>query len=101
MAKKLYVGNLSFDTTDQELEGLFSEYGEVTSASVVKDRDTNRSRGFGFVEFAKDEDAKKAKEGVDGKELGGRSLRVDDAQEPRESRERSGSYSGFNRRSRF
>jgi RNA recognition motif-containing protein len=101
MAKKLYVGNLSFDTTDQELEGMFSEYGEVVSASVVRDRDTNRSRGFGFVEFASDEDAKKAKEAVDGKELGGRSLRVDEAKEPRESRERSGGYNSFNRRSRF
>ena len=101
MAKKLYVGNLSFNTTDQELEGVFSEYGEITSASVVKDRDTNRSRGFGFVEFAREEDAKKAKEAVDGKDLDGRALRVDEAKEPRESRERSGSYSNFNRRSRF
>lgn len=100
MGKKLYVGNLSFNTTDHELEGIFSEYGEITSASVIKDRDTNRSKGFGFVEFAEEADAKKAKEGVDGKEFGGRSLRVDDAKEPRERREKSSGYNS-NRRHRF
>jgi len=100
MAKKLYVGNLSFNTTDQDLESIFSEYGTVTSASVVMDRYTNKSRGFGFVEFAEDADAKKAREAVDGKEVDGRSLRVDEAKEPRESRERSRSYSS-NRSSRY
>jgi cold-inducible RNA-binding protein len=84
MAKKLYVGNLSFSMTNEELEGVFSEFGTVTSASVVMDRYTNKSRGFGFVEFADDADAIKAKEAVDGKEFGGRALRVDEAKEPRE-----------------
>jgi len=94
MGKKLYVGNLSFDTTDQELEAIFAEYGKVTSASVVTDRYTNKSRGFGFVEFAEDADAKKAKEAIDGKEFGGRSLRVDEAKEPRESRDSRDSRGG-------
>ncbi|HGE69970.1 TPA: RNA-binding protein, partial [Candidatus Poribacteria bacterium] len=73
MAKKLYVGNLNFNMTDEELEGIFSEFGTVNSAEVVVDRYTNKSRGFGFVEFAEDADAKKAKEAIDGKEFGGRS----------------------------
>jgi len=108
MAKKLYVGNLSFDTGDAELEQAFSTYGEVTSAVVVKDRDTNRSRGFGFVEFAQDADAQKAKEAMNGAELGGRTLKVDEAKEPRSrdrggDRGRSGGSGGYgsNRRSRY
>ncbi|HGJ65401.1 TPA: RNA-binding protein [bacterium] len=103
MAKKLYVGNLSFDTTDQELESIFSEHGNVTSASVVTDRYTGKSRGFGFVEFVNETDAKKAKDAVDGKEFGGRSLRVDEAKDPRESRggDRSRSYSSDRNRSRY
>jgi len=88
MAKKLYVGNLSFSMTNEELEGIFSEFGTVTSASVVMDRYTNKSRGFGFVEFAEDADAIKAKEAVDGKDFGGRALRVDEAKEPRERESR-------------
>ena len=108
MGNKLYVGNLSFDTTDQELEQAFSEYGEVSSAAVVRDRDTNRSRGFGFVEFAQEADAQKAKESMDGKELNGRALKVDEAREPRSrggGRDRrsggGGDYGGSGRRSRF
>ena len=112
MGRRLYVGNLSFNTTDEKLQEIFAAYGEVTSASVVKDRDTNRSKGFGFVEFAQDADAQKAKAELDGKEFDGRSLRVDDAKEPRDRgdrggdrggqrNERSGGY-GFNRsRPRF
>ena len=109
MGSKLYVGNLSFDTGDQELEQAFSEYGEVVSAVVVKDRDTDRSRGFGFVEFAQEADAQSAKEGMNGKEVGGRALRVDEAREPR-NRDRDrrsggsgGSGGGYNsnRRSRY
>ena len=99
MGKKLYVGNLSFDTTDQELEQAFAEYGEVVSATVVRDRDTDRSRGFGFVEFAQEEDARKAKEAMNGKELGGRTLKVDEARAPRERGQRSGG-GGYNRRDR-
>ena len=100
MGRKLYVGNLSFDTTDQTLQDTFSTYGEVTSATVIKDRDTSRSKGFGFVEFAQDADAQKAKGAMDGKELDGRSLRVDEAKEPREREQRSNSFS-FGRSSRY
>ena len=100
MGNKLYVGNLSFDTTDQELEEAFSEFGEVASATVIRDRDTNRSRGFGFVEFAQEADAQKAKEAMNGKELSGRALKVDEAREPRSRDRRSGDY-GSGRRSRF
>ena len=98
MGSKLYVGNLSFDTTDQDLEQAFSEYGEIASAIVVRDRDTDRSRGFGFVEFAQEADAQKAKEAMNGKEVGGRALKVDEARAPRE-RGRSSS-GGYNRRER-
>ena len=100
MGRKLYVGNLSFDTTDQMLQDTFSAYGEVTSATVIKDRDTSRSKGFGFVEFAQDADAQKAKGAMDGKDLDGRSLRVDEAKEPREREQRSNSFS-FGRSSRY
>ena len=103
MASKLYVGNLSFDTTDQELEQSFSEHGEVVSATVVRDRDTDRSRGFGFVEFAQEADAQKAKEAMNGKELSGRALKVDDAKPPRErsSGGGGGGGGGYNRRERW
>jgi RNA recognition motif-containing protein len=100
MGSKLYVGNLNFDTTDQELEQSFSEYGEIVSAIVVRDRDTDRSRGFGFVEFSQEADAQKAKEAMNGKELAGRMLKVDDAREPRNRDRRSSGY-GFNRTARF
>ncbi len=93
MGSKLYVGNLSLDTTDQELESAFSEHGEVTSATVVKDRDTDRSRGFGFVEFAQEADAQTAKGAMNGADLGGRALKVDEAKPPRER-----SSGGYDRR---
>jgi RNA recognition motif-containing protein len=86
MGSKLYVGNLNFDTTDQGLEQSFSEYGEIVSAEVVRDRNTDRSRGFGFVEFSQEEDAQKAKEAMNGKELDGRVLKVDEARPPRQRR---------------
>ena len=96
MGSKLYVGNLSFDTTDQELEAAFSEHGEVASATVVRDRDTDRSRGFGFVEFAQEADAQTAKGAMNGADLGGRALKVDEAKPPRER-----SSGGNDRGSRF
>ena len=104
MGKKLYVGNLSFDTSDAGLEQAFAKFGEVISAVVVKDRDTNRSRGFGFVEFADEADAQKAKEAMNGTDLDGRTLKVDEAKEPRnrERRPGGGGYGGSsNRRSRY
>ncbi len=81
MASKLYVGNLSYDTTDESLERAFAQHGEVVSARVVTDRDTGRSRGFGFVEMNTDEEAKAAKDGLDGQEVDGRQIRVDEARE--------------------
>ena len=103
MGNKLYVGNLSFDTTDQQLEQAFSEHGEVASATVIKDRDSDRSKGFGFVEFAQEADAQKAKEAMNGKELNGRALKVDEARPPRDRNRGSGGGGGggYNRRSRF
>jgi RNA recognition motif-containing protein len=80
---KLYVGNLSFKTTDDQLAQLFSEFGTVTSASIVADRETGRSRGFGFVEMANDQMAKSAIEALDGQMVEGRNLTVNIAR-PRE-----------------
>ena len=101
MGSKLYVGNLSFDTTDQVLEQAFSEHGEIASAVVVKDRHTDRSRGFGFVEFAQEADAQTAKEAMNGKELGGRALKVDEARAPKERSRDSGGGGGYGRRERW
>ena len=86
---KLYVGNLSFQTTESELMELFTEHGEVTSASIVTDRDTGRSRGFGFVEFAGDSSGKAAIEALNGSNFGGRDLTVNEAR-PREQRSGGG-----------
>jgi RNA recognition motif-containing protein len=79
MAKKLYVGNLPYTTANEDLASTFSEYGEVTSATVMIDRMTGRSRGFGFVEMANDDEADKAVEALNGKDFGGRSLVVNEA----------------------
>lgn len=80
----MYVGNLSFDTTEQTLEAAFATYGAVTSARIVTDRDTGRNRGFGFVEMANAEEAKAAIAGLNGKDLEGRTLTVNEAR-PREA----------------
>jgi RNA recognition motif-containing protein len=85
MSMKLYVGNLSFQTSSDELQQLFSQAGTVESASVVEDRDTGRSRGFGFVEMSSAEEGKAAIEQFNGKELNGRNLTVNEAR-PRENR---------------
>ena len=82
---KLYVGNLSYQTTNEELESFFSQAGEVTSAMVILDRQTGRSRGFGFVEMANDEDGQAAIEQFHGADFKGRALTVNEAQ-PREER---------------
>lgn len=79
MATKLYVGNLSFRTSGEELKEMFGQAGTVESASVIEDRETGRSRGFGFVEMATPEEAAKAIEMFNGKELGGRNLTVNEA----------------------
>ena len=85
--KKIYVGNLSWSATDASLRETFSSFGEVQSASVVTDRETGRSRGFGFVEMDAS-DADKAIRELDGRDLEGRAIRVNEAR-PRERRERS------------
>lgn len=84
MSTNLFVGNLTFATTTGELEAMFAEFGEVTRAQVVTDRDTGRSRGFGFVEMASNEEASKAISSLDGKNLSGRQLKVNVAK-PRSS----------------
>jgi RNA recognition motif-containing protein len=84
--KKLYVGNLSFTSSEEEIKTLFAQFGEVTSVTIIKDRDTGRSRGFGFVEM---ENADAAIAQLNGKEFGGRTLTVNEARE-REDRKRGG-----------
>lgn len=81
MSNKLFVGGLSWDTTNQGLKRAFEAHGEVTEAKVILDRDTGRSRGFGFVSFTDSRDAAAAKEALNGTELDGRSIRVDEARE--------------------
>jgi len=93
MATKLYVGNLSFQTTSDELRDHFAQAGSVESASVVEDRMTGRSRGFGFVEMATPEEATAAIEQLNGKEFGGRNLTVNEAR-PRTDRGPGGGYGG-------
>ena len=82
---RLYVGNLSYNTTNESLEQLFSEFGQVKSAQVVMDRDTGRSKGFGFVEMTDNNEAQAAIDGLNSKEVDGRSLTVNEAR-PREER---------------
>lgn len=88
MATRLYVGNLSFNTTEDALRGLFAQAGTVTSCNVIMDRFTNKSRGFAFVEMASQEEATKAVSQLNGKELDGRMLKVNEAR-PREERPRN------------
>ena len=94
MSTKLYVGNLAFQTTSQELQELFATAGTVESASVVEDRDTGRSRGFAFVEMSTKEEAAAAIDQFNGKEVGGRALKVNEAK-PRENRSGGGGGRGF------
>jgi RNA recognition motif-containing protein len=93
MSTKLYVGNLAFQTTSQDLQELFAQAGTVESASVVEDRDTGRSRGFAFVEMSTKDEAAAAIDQFNGKELSGRALKVNEAK-PRENRG-SGGRGGF------
>lgn len=85
MGKKLYVGNLTFNVTDAQLEQLFAEFGEVRSAQVIQDRDTGRSKGFGFVEMHNDNAALSAIQSLNDREMDGRRLTVNEAK-PREER---------------
>ena len=96
MANKLFVGSLSYNTTDDSLAAAFAQYGTVTSAQVIMDRDSGRSKGFAFVEMEDDAAAQEAIKGLDGKELDGRSINVNVAK-PREDRpQRSGGAGGGN-----
>ena len=96
MSTKLYVGNLAFQTTSQHLHELFAQAGTVESASVIEDRDTGRSKGFAFVEMSTDEEAASAIDQFNGKEVAGRTLKVNEAR-PREDRSGGGRNFGGNR----
>ena len=99
MSKQLYVGNLSFQTTDADLNDMFSEIGQVESVQIITDRDTGRSKGFGFVEMSDDEAAAKAIERFNGKEVNGRALTVNEAR-PMERRDSGSRGSGGGGRDR-
>jgi cold-inducible RNA-binding protein len=105
-SSKLYVGNLTYDTTESTIEALFANHGSVSSVALITDRDTGRAKGFGFVEMSSPEEAQAAKSALDGTDLGGRNIKVDVAKErePRSGGSRGGyggggggGYSGGNR----
>ena len=93
MSMKLYVGNLSFNTSTQDLETMFGEIGTVESTNIIEDRETGRSRGFAFVEMSSKEEGQNAISQLDGKEVDGRELKVNEAK-PRENRGASGGGGG-------
>lgn len=93
--KKIYVGNFSFNMSEEELRSMFEPYGNVESATLVTDRDTGRSRGFGFVTMSNDDEAEKAMAALNGKESGGRALTVSEA---RPQDQRSGGFRSNSRR---
>jgi RNA recognition motif-containing protein len=92
----IYVSNLSFHTTDDDLQNMFSKFGEVTSAKVIMDRETGRSRGFGFVEMSGDKEAKEAMAALNNKEIEGRAIAVSEARE-KQPRTGGGGGSSFSR----
>src|SRR5437016_5532861 len=96
MGKKLYVGNLTYGVTDSTLEQMFATHGTVQSAQVIMDRDTGRSKGFGFVEMGSDQEAQAAIAALNGKDVGGRALTVNEAR-PREERGGGGGGGGGGR----
>ena len=93
MAVKMYVGNLTYGVTDAALEQMFAEFGQVRSAQVIMDRDTGRSKGFGFVEMSSDQEAQAAMTAMNGKQVDGRTLTVNEAK-PKESRGGGGGGGG-------
>jgi RNA recognition motif-containing protein len=93
MGKKLYVGNLSYDVDSSALEELFAAHGTVQSAQIISDRDTGRSKGFGFVEMGSDDEAQAAIAALNGQQHGGRALTVNEAK-PKENRGGGGGYGG-------
>lgn len=92
----LYVGNLSYTTTEDDLRKAFEAYGEITSINIIKDKYSGDSRGFGFVEMSSNDDAREALENLNGAELGGRNLKVSEAR-PRNDNNRGGGGGGFRR----
>lgn len=99
MAKRIYVGNLPYSVDGQQLASLFGEYGEVIEATVITDRDTGQSKGFGFVQMANDNEALNAISQLNGSQLGNRTIRVNEAQ-PRVERAGGGGGRGYGRESR-
>ena len=97
MSKKLFIGGLSWNTNEGGLRAAFEQYGELDEVKVVVDRNTNRSRGFGFITFQNDADAQTAIEEMDGKELDGRTIKVDVAQDRAPRRGGGGGRSNYNR----
>ena len=97
MSKKLFVGNLSFEVTDFDLEDLFKQHGEVVSAKVILDRDSNRSRGFGFVEMTSDSSAQSSIDALNGTEVKGRAINVSIAKERSNDRGSGGFRENRNR----
>ena len=93
MAKKLYVGNLSYDVDSSALQEMFTQFGQVQSAEIISDRETGRSKGFGFVQLSSDEEADAAIAALNGQQYGGRALTVNEAK-PREDRPRTGGGGG-------
>ena len=97
MAKRLFVGGLPYDVTQSQLEEMFAEVGKVESADLITDKFSGRSKGFGFVEMGSDEDAQKAIEALNGKEMSGRNIAVNEAK-PRKERPSGGNRGGLNDR---
>ena len=100
MSSKLYVGNLKYEVTEEDLERLFKDYGEITSVKVIRDKFTGRSKGFAFVEMANDEAAKNAINSLDGNDFEGRNIKINIARE-RTERPGGGGGGGFSRRERY
>ena len=100
MGSKLYVGNLSYDTTSSDLEQLLAQHGTVQSAEVIQDRDTGRSKGFGFVQMGNEDEAQTAISALNGHEHGGRALTVNEAK-PKENRTGGGGGGGGGSRREF
>ena len=94
MAAKIYVGNLSFNSTEQDLEDMFGEFGTVQSVKIIEDRETGRSRGFAFVEMSSNEEAQSAISALNGREIDGRSLTINEAK-PQEERGGGGGRGGY------
>jgi RNA recognition motif-containing protein len=95
MGKKLYVGNLSYEVDDGALQQMFEQFGTVQSAQIIMDRDTGRSKGFGFVEMGSDQEAQAAIKGLHGQQVGGRALTVNEARPKTEGGGRGGGGGGY------